>query len=129
MAEVYSLFQDLHSQAQLLHEKCTQGMTVISNNSMLAESQRAIQQAKLVTKLTLVAFVYVPFTFTASFFSISFRELGTGINLWMYFAASFPLTFVTMAFFALDVQIIKGVLRALHIPYLLTAIKKVLKLA
>lgn len=51
VAEVHSLFQDLYSQAQSLHEKCTEGMTVISNNSMLAESQRAIQQAKSVTKL------------------------------------------------------------------------------
>lgn len=118
VAEVYSLFQDLHSQAQSLHEKCTQGMTVISNNSMLAESQRAIQQAKSVTKLTLVAFVYLPFTFTAGFFGMNFKELGNGtIHLWIFFAASLPLMFVTMAFFALDVQTIKRVLRALHIAY------------
>ena len=118
VAEVYSLFQDLHSQAQSLHEKCTQGMTVISNKSMLAESQRAIQQAKLVTKLTLVAFVYLPFTFTAGFFGMNFKELGNGtISLWIFFAASLPLMFVTMAFFALDVQTIKRVLRVLHIAY------------
>ncbi|KAF2807994.1 uncharacterized protein BDZ99DRAFT_71044 [Mytilinidion resinicola] len=111
VAEVYSLFQNLHSQAQSLHEKCTQRMTVISNESMLAESQRAIQQAKLVTKLTLVAFVYLPFTFTAGFFSMNFKELGTGIiPLWIFFAASLPLMFVTMAFFALDVQTVKRVL-------------------
>jgi Mg2+ and Co2+ transporter CorA len=118
VAEVYSLFQDLHSQAQSLHEKCTQGMAVISNNSMLAESQRAIQQAKLITKLTLVAFVYLPFTFTAGFFGMNFKELGTGtIPLWKFFAVSLPLMFVTMAFFALDVRTIKRVLRALHIAY------------
>ena len=83
--EVYSLLQDLHSQAQSLYEKCTQGMTLISNKSMLAESQRAIEQAKLVTKLTLVAFVYLPFTFTAGFFGMNFKELGTGtIHLWIF---------------------------------------------
>lgn len=115
-AEVHSLFQDLQSQAQSLHEKCTQGMTVISNNSMLAESQRAIQQAKLVTKLTIVAFVYLPFTFTAGFFGMNFKELGTGtIPLWIFFAASFPLMLVTAGFFALDGQKIKKGLRALHI--------------
>lgn len=118
VAEVYSLFQDLHSQAQSLQEKCTQGMTVISNNSMLAESQRAIQQAKLVTKLTLVAFVYLPFTFTAGFFGMNFKELGNGtIHLWIFFAASMPLMFVTMAFFVLDMQTVKRVLRALYIAY------------
>ena len=116
VAQVSGLFQDLHSRAQSLHEKCTQGMTVISNNSMLAESQRAIQQAKLVTKLTLVAFVYLPFTFTAGFFGMNFTELGTGtIHLWIFFATSLPLMFVTMAFFALDAQTIKRILRILHI--------------
>ena len=118
MAEVSSLFQDLHLQAQALREKCTQGMTVISNNSMLAESQRAIQQAKLVTKLTLVAFVYLPFTFTAGFFGMNFTELGTGtISLWIFFATSLPLMLVTVAFFALDVRTIRRILRALHITY------------
>ncbi|KAJ5384992.1 hypothetical protein N7517_002903 [Penicillium concentricum] len=114
MAEVYSLFQDLHLQAQSLHEKCTQGMTVISNNSMLAESQRAIQQAKLVTKLTIVAFVYLPFTFTAGFFGMNFKELGSDMPLWTFFAASAPLMFITMAVFALDMQTIKRVLRGFH---------------
>ncbi|KAJ5163160.1 uncharacterized protein N7500_004990 [Penicillium coprophilum] len=96
MAEVCSLFQDLHLEAQSLYEKCTQGMTVISNEGMLAESQRAIQQAKLVTKLTIVAFVYLPFTFTAGFFGMNFKELGNDMPLWIFFAASFPLMFVTM---------------------------------
>lgn len=116
--EVQHMFEDLHLQAQSLHEKCTQGMTVISNNSMLKESQRAIQQAKLVTKLTLVAFVYLPFTFTAGFFGMNFKELGNGtLHLWIFFAASLPLMFFTMAFFVLDVQTTKKVLRAFHIAY------------
>jgi hypothetical protein len=116
VAEVYGLFQDLHSQAQSLQERCTQGMTVISNNSMLEESQRAIQQAKLVTKLTLVAFVFLPFTFTASFFGMNVKELGTGTSaMWVYFAVSLPLMFLTMLFFVLDVQTVKAVLLAVQI--------------
>ena len=111
-----SPFQDLHSQAQSLHEKCAQGMTLISNRSMLAESQHAIQQAKLVTKLTLVAYVYLPFTFTAGFLGMNFKELGTGTTyLWAFFAAFFPLMFITLAVFVLDVQKVKRVSRALHL--------------
>lgn len=118
LGEMYSLFQDLYSQAKLLHEKCDQGMTVISNKSMLAESQRAIQQAKLVTKLTVVAFVYLPFTFTAGFFGMNFKELGNGtISLWIFFAASLPLLVFTMAVFILDMQKLKKLLQALHITH------------
>lgn len=101
--EVHSLFAALRLQARGLHEQCTQEMTLISNKSMLIESQRAMLQAKLVTKLTIVAFVYIPFSFTAGFFGMNFHELGNGsMSLWVYFAASFPLVMLTAAFFALD---------------------------
>ncbi|KAH6625000.1 hypothetical protein B0J18DRAFT_197543 [Chaetomium sp. MPI-SDFR-AT-0129] len=100
MDDVHSLLQDLHSQARSLAEKCSYGMTVISNNSMLEESQRAIQQAKQVTKLTLVAFVYLPFTFTAGFFGMNLRELeASKISLWVYFVISIPLTIISVVFF------------------------------
>lgn len=75
----HSLFLDSQSQANVLQEMCTQGMSLISNKSMLAESERAIQQAKSVTKLTLVAFVYLPFTFTCGFFGMNFR-----VRKWYY---------------------------------------------
>ncbi|KAJ5794325.1 hypothetical protein N7457_000924 [Penicillium paradoxum] len=118
VAEAHALFEDLHSQAQSLQERCTQEMTVISNNSMLAESERAIQQAKSITKLTIVAFVYLPFTFTAGFFGMNFKELGSGtIPLWIFFAASLPLMLVTMGIFALDAETIRRVLRVLRIAY------------
>ncbi|KAJ6782046.1 hypothetical protein PWT90_03864 [Aphanocladium album] len=110
VAEVHSLFRNLRAQAQHLHNRCTQEMAVISNNSMLLESQRAMQQARLVTKLTIVAFVYLPFSFTAGFFGMNFKELGNGtISLWIFFAASFPLMLVTLGFFVLDVETVKEI--------------------
>ncbi|KAJ3497233.1 hypothetical protein NLG97_g2060 [Lecanicillium saksenae] len=115
VAEVQSLLRDLRAQAQHLHGRCTQEMTVISNNSMLLESQRAMQQARLVTKLTIVAFVYLPFSFTAGFFGMNFKELGNGtISLWIFFAASFPLMLVTLGFFVLDVETVKEIVRSWH---------------
>lgn len=118
VAQVHSLCIDLQSQANSLQERCTQGMTVINNKSMLAESQRAIQQAKSVTKLTLVAFVYLPFTFTCGFFGMNFRELGNGtISLWIFFAVSMPLMLVTMAVFAFDMQTIRRWFHLLHFSH------------
>ncbi|TQV96763.1 corA-like mg2+ transporter protein domain-containing protein [Cordyceps javanica] len=117
VAEVRGLFRDLRGRAQQLHGRCTQEMTVISNNSMLLESQRAMQQARIVTKLTLVAFVYLPFSFTAGFFGMNFKELGTGtISLWIFFAASLPLMLITLGFFLVDVDTVKEVVRSWRGP-------------
>lgn len=114
--EILDIFRDIESQAKLLQQKCTEGMTVISNNSMLTESQRAMKQAKLVTKLTVVAFVYLPFTFTCGFFGMNFKELGSGeISLWIFFAASFPLMLVTLAFYAFDMERIRVLLQTVRL--------------
>lgn len=113
VAELHSLFRELHVQAQHLHNRCTQEMAVISNESMLLESQRAMKQARLVTKLTIVAFVYLPFSFTAGFFGMNFKELGNGtISLWIFFAASLPLMLITLGFFVLDVETVREVVRS-----------------
>ncbi|KAJ2969502.1 hypothetical protein NQ176_g8629 [Zarea fungicola] len=116
MVEVHSMFQDIQLQAQGLQEKCTQVMAVISNSSMLAESQRAMKQAKLVTKLTVAAFVYLPFTFASGFFGMNFTQFGTGsLSLWIYSAASFPLLLVTLTFYALNKQSVRRGLQALRL--------------
>lgn len=103
MDDLHNLLQDLHSQAQSLVERCSQGMMRISHNRMLEESQRAIQQTKQVTKLTLVAFVCLPFTFTAGFFGMNLKELeASKISLWVYFVISIPLTIISLLLFILD---------------------------
>ncbi len=114
-AEVHGLFRDLRAQAQHLHHRCTQEMTVLSNSSMLAESQRAMRQARLVTKLTVAALLYLPFSFTAGFFGMNFKELGNGtISLWIFFAASLPLMLATLAFFVVDVDAVKESVQSWH---------------
>jgi Mg2+ and Co2+ transporter CorA len=81
---------------------------------MLAESQRAVQHAKLVTNLTIVAIVYLPFKFTAGFLGMNFKELGDGsISLWIFLPASLPLMFITMTVFISDERKIKSFLRVL----------------
>lgn len=96
-------FEYLLERAETLKRRCDQGMAVIMNNAILAESKRAIHQAKGVAKLTLVAFFYIPFSFTTSFFGMNFQELGTGkLSVWAWFATSIPVFLITLAFLILD---------------------------
>jgi hypothetical protein len=103
-------FEYLLERAETLKHRCDQGMAVIMNNAMLAESKRAIHQAKGVAKLTLVAFFYIPFSFTTSFFGMNFQELGTGkLSVWAWFATSIPVFLITLAFLILDVSAFRRV--------------------
>ena len=96
-------FEHLLERAEALKRRCDQGMAVIMNNAILAESKRAISQAKGVAKLTLVAFFYIPFSFTTSFFGMNFRELGTGkLSVGVWFATSIPIFLITLTFLLLD---------------------------
>ncbi|KAF2801006.1 hypothetical protein K505DRAFT_205149, partial [Melanomma pulvis-pyrius CBS 109.77] len=103
VVELLGFYQDLQAQAQMLREKFSLGMTVMSNNSMIAESRRAIDQAELVTKLTFSAFVYLPFTFASGFFGMNFKEFGTGKHsIYAFFALSLPVFIASMVFYYWD---------------------------
>lgn len=106
--ELVDFYEDLLAQTNLLHDKCTLGMTVISNNTMLAESRRAIFQAQTMGKLTILAFIYLPFTFTTGFFGMNFKEFGTGkASIWAWFAISIPLFLISLASFIIDGHTLK----------------------
>jgi hypothetical protein len=48
------------------------------------ESRRSITETKTVTRLTELAFVFVPLSFCASLFSMSIKELETGVPVWIF---------------------------------------------
>jgi hypothetical protein len=98
-------FEYLHERAKQLSTYCDRGMNIVMNNSMLLESKRAIQQAERVAKLTRLAFFFIPLSFTASFFGMNFRELGTGIlSIWVWFVASLPIFFISILVLTVDVS-------------------------
>lgn len=96
-------FKYLMQRAESLLSRCAKGMNVIMNDVNLAESKRAISQARGVAKLTLIAFFYIPLSFTTSFFGMNFAELGNGtLSLWIWFAASIPIFIISVSFLLFD---------------------------
>lgn len=94
-------FQRLVTHAELVSDKCTRGVQIILNNSMLRQSQQAIEQANRVARLTLIAFIYIPLSFTTSFFGMNIAELGVsgGRPMWWWGAISGPTLLLTVAIF------------------------------
>jgi hypothetical protein len=99
-------FAHMLRHAEAMAERCTNGMNVIMNNTMLAESRRAMSQAKRVTRLTLIAFVYIPLSFTTSFFGMNVTAFATGtmVPLWVWVVTTVPVLLVTVVVFFVDVR-------------------------
>ncbi|QKX62995.1 uncharacterized protein TRUGW13939_10163 [Talaromyces rugulosus] len=103
-------YEQLVERAEVILERCSKGMDVIMNNVMLAESKRAILQAQSVVKLTLIAFFYIPLSFTCSFFSMDIVGFEQGISrIWLWFAVSVPVLLISISFLFLDRQKLKAI--------------------
>ncbi|KAH7633199.1 cora-like Mg2+ transporter protein-domain-containing protein, partial [Sordaria sp. MPI-SDFR-AT-0083] len=82
-------FEHLLKRAQTLHNRTTDAITVLPSSISISESQRAIQQAEDMAKLTFLAFLFVPLSFATSFFGMNFKELdGNKMSLWWWGAGS-----------------------------------------
>jgi hypothetical protein len=94
--------------AKALYKQCNDGMAVMMNNAMLLQTQQAISQAKKVTKLTLIAFIYIPLSFSTSLFGMNVTQLGTdGPSMLIWVATSVPILIVTMLVYFIDADILQ----------------------
>ena len=60
------------------------------------ESRRSMNETQTVTRLTELAFVFIPLSFCASLFSMSIHELDEGVPVWIFIITA--LTMVTIAY-------------------------------
>ncbi|MCJ1248406.1 hypothetical protein MMC30_005623 [Trapelia coarctata] len=84
-------YEYLHHRAEALSWSwsCRAGMETLTSSSVLAENRKAMKNAEDVRKLTILATLFIPFTFTCSFFGMNFVEFGQGkLSLWVWVVAS-----------------------------------------
>ena len=93
-------FKHLIARAKLLSNRCTDETNLVMNRAMLEEAQRAISQGAVVARLTLLAFLFIPLSFTTSFFGMNLEELvgssNSTLGLWTWFAVSVPLFLLSL---------------------------------
>ncbi|KAJ3541339.1 hypothetical protein NM208_g4656 [Fusarium decemcellulare] len=79
-------YRAILTHAQSLVEDCNQGMTVVAHNATIQESRKAIYEARGVTKLTRLAFIFIPASFVTAVFSMSVKELNEndGPPIWTW---------------------------------------------
>lgn len=79
----------LLQRGKALKKECEYGMATLANSSILEESRRAFENAERVRKLTVLATIFIPLSFTCSIYGMNFKELGTGeLPLWIWAATT-----------------------------------------
>ena len=77
-------YEHLLNRAQSLAAQYLEGTNMIMSGVMLAESRKGIIQAEGLTQLTVLAFFFLPLSFTTSLFGTNFKQLGIGIlDMWV----------------------------------------------
>jgi hypothetical protein len=74
VAQAQALLQDyegLLRRAESLSYTCKARLQILMSKAGIVESNKAIEQAKVVTKLTRLAFVFIPLSFVSSFFGMN----------------------------------------------------------
>lgn len=93
-------YKCLHLRANALHSRCNSEIGVLMNSISIEESQKAMMQAERVGKLTFLASIFVPLSFTTSVFGMNVRELDQGsLSMWVWAAMSVPLFILTLVLF------------------------------
>ncbi|KAJ8110763.1 hypothetical protein OPT61_g6474 [Boeremia exigua] len=94
-AQAQALLKDykgLLKRTETLSNTCKARLQILMSRAGIVESNKAIEQAKVVTKLTRLAFVFIPLSFVSSFFGMNLTPLiePPGLSLWLFFAVSVP---------------------------------------
>jgi Mg2+ and Co2+ transporter CorA len=95
--------EHLEHQAKVLLKRCKSGMSVLMNYVMLAESRQAMSQSRKVARLTLLAFLYIPLSFTCSLFGMNVKELALNkLSVWVWVITAVPVLLISVLAFYFD---------------------------
>lgn len=82
-------FAHLQEEAQRLSASLGESMEFFASNASFLESVKGISNARRVERLTLLATIFLPLTFTCSAFGMNFSLFGQGeLSIWIYFPAA-----------------------------------------
>jgi Mg2+ and Co2+ transporter CorA len=79
-------FTHLKERAERLSRVCQEGIETLANDAAFKESEKVVANARRVERLTALATVFVPLTFTCSIFGMNFAVFGQGeLHIWIFF--------------------------------------------
>lgn len=98
-----STVNKLTRRSQAVSQSCNDAMSMLSNEAVVREAQKSIKQAEGLAKVTFIAFVFVPLSFTTSFFGMNFVEFDPEkLHMWIWFAVSIPVLILSLVAWSID---------------------------
>lgn len=89
----------LVERAVVLRSRSETSITLAMNVASIGEARQGVQQNKAMFRFTVLLSVYVPFSFTATFFGMNFQQLGQGdLSIWIYVVVSVPIFALSLLF-------------------------------
>ena len=105
----------LVERAIFLRNRSETSITLAMNVASIGEARRGLQQNKAMFRFTVLVSVYVPFSFTASFFGMNFRQLGQGdLSMWIYVVVSVPVFALSILFLFPDLGTFSSMIRQMR---------------
>lgn len=105
------LFEDfelLHVRCVDLSKMCDRGITLAMGKASIEESTKAIEQSRQLKKLTILATVFIPLTFSSSLFGMNVDLLDQGsVRFWWFIILCVPITIFAYLFYLWDSQTVK----------------------
>lgn len=93
--EVHAIISDVEHKIQKLKAELDAAYVALRADMQFAESRRSIEEAKVITRLTELAFLYIPLSFTSSLFSMSIVELQNPVPVWAYIVTALAFALVS----------------------------------
>jgi Mg2+ and Co2+ transporter CorA len=85
-------YKHLLSTIEVFGQRLESMLPFVASLVQIVDSRRSLGEAQNISRLTIVALLFVPLTFVSSLFSMS-HELGPGGSLfWVYFVVAIPVT-------------------------------------
>jgi hypothetical protein len=92
-------YECLSERTRMISDRYKEAVVILMNTMAIAESREGIVQAKKVSRLTSLAFIFVPLSFTTSFFGMNVQQLSQQkTSIWIWAVVSIILSGIAMAF-------------------------------
>ena len=95
-AQVNEVVQNVRKNVARVKTRLDEAYADLRVDMQFNESRRSMNETQTVTRLTELAFVFIPLSFCASLFSMSIHELDEGVPVWIFIITA--LTMVTIAY-------------------------------
>jgi hypothetical protein len=89
-------YEALLQKAIALSRLYNEELDELRTSAALLEAKKSVEQAESIGRLSWLAFLFLPLSFTAALFGMNFKEIGTNLSIWIYPAVSVPVFLLTL---------------------------------